>query len=351
MTKHIALPIILTALLVATQSLAAETKGAGSTFVSPVMAKWIDAYKTRTGNVVSYQAVGSSIGVGLIKKETVDFGASDMPLDPKELDRLGMMQFPIVIGGVVPVVNIDGVKPGQIRFTGQMLADIYLGKLKFWNDPAIRAVNPDIRLPNTAITVVHRIDGSGTTFNWSNYLAKVSPQWKASVGEGTSVEWPLGLGGKGNDGVASLVGLVPGSIGYLEYTYALQRLDRISFGVVQNSAGNFVVPDSASFQAAASSADWKAERDFHLVLTNAPGEDAYPITATTFVLMPKAPKSPDRSAAAIDFVRWTLENGKPQAETLNYVPLPPALIDQIERYWQQSIEIAPTVSASARVKR
>jgi phosphate transport system substrate-binding protein len=351
MKKHIALPIVLTALLVATQSLAAETKGAGSTFVSPVMAKWIDAYKTKTGNTVSYQAVGSSIGVGLIKKESVDFGASDMPLDPKELDRLGMMQFPIVIGGVVPVVNIDGVKPGQIRFTGQMLADIYLGKLKTWNDPAIRAVNPDIRLPNTAITVVHRIDGSGTTFNWSNYLAKVSPQWKTAVGEGTSVEWPVGLGGKGNDGVASLVGLVPGSIGYLEYTYALQRLDRISFGVVQNSAGNFVVPDAASFQAAASSADWKAERDFHLVLTNAPGEDAYPITATTFVLMPKAPKSPDRSAAAIDFVRWTLENGKPQAETLNYVPLPPALIDQIERYWQQSIEIAPTVSASARVKR
>lgn len=351
MKKHIALPVLFTALLVATQSLAAETKGAGSTFVSPVMAKWIDAYKTKTGNTVSYQAVGSSIGVGLIKKEAVDFGASDMPLDPKELDRLGMMQFPIVIGGVVPVVNIDGVKPGQIRFTGQMLADIYLGKLKSWNDPVIRAINPDIRLPNTAITVVHRTDGSGTTFNWSNYLSKVSPQWKTSVGEGTSVEWPLGLGGKGNDGVASLVSLVPGSIGYLEYTYALQRLDRISFGVVQNSAGNFVVPDAASFQAAASSADWKAEKDFHLVLTNAPGEDAYPITATTFVLMPKAPKSEERSAAAIDFIRWSLENGKAQAETLNYVPLPPALVDQIERYWQQSIETNPTVSASANVKR
>jgi len=350
MTKHIALPIIFSTLLVAAQSLAAETKGAGSTFVSPVMAKWIDAYKGKTGNIVSYQAVGSSIGVGLIKNEAVDFGASDMPLDPRELDRLGMMQFPIVIGGVVPVVNIDGVKPGQIRFTGQMLADIYLGKVKSWNDPAIRAVNPDIKLPNTAITVVHRIDGSGTTFNWSNYLAKVSPQWKASVGEGTTVEWPLGLGGRGNDGVASLVSLVPGAIGYLEYTYALQRLDRISFGIVQNSAGNFVVPDAASFQAAAASADWKAEKDFHLVLTNAPGEDAYPITATTFVLMPKTPKSPDRSAAAIDFVRWSLENGKTQAETLNYVPLPPALIDQIERYWQQSIE-AQTVSATAAVKR
>ncbi|WP_354132237.1 phosphate ABC transporter substrate-binding protein PstS [Bradyrhizobium sp. RT4b] len=350
MMKHLTLPVLFTALLVATQSLAAETKGAGSTFVSPVMAKWIDAYKTKTGNTVSYQAVGSSIGVGLIKKEAVDFGASDMPLDPKELDRLGMMQFPIVIGGVVPVVNIDGVKPGQIRFTGQMLADIYLGKLKSWNDPIIRAINPDIRLPNTAITVVHRTDGSGTTFNWSNYLSKVSPQWKTSVGEGTSVEWPLGLGGKGNDGVASLVSLVPGAIGYLEYTYALQRLDRISFGVVQNSAGNFVVPDAASFQAAASSADWKAEKDFHLVLTNAPGEDAYPITATTFVLMPKAPKSEERSAAAIDFIRWSLKNGKAQAETLNYVPLPAALVEQIERYWEQSLG-APTISASAAVKR
>ncbi|MGX1324553.1 phosphate transport system substrate-binding protein [Bradyrhizobium sp. USDA 377] len=351
MTKSIKLPIILTALLVATQSLAAEIKGAGSTFVSPVMAKWIDAYKAKTGNIVSYQAVGSSIGLGLVKKEAVDFGASDMPLAPEELDRLGLMQFPIVVGGVVPVVNIDGVKPGQIRFTGRMLADIYLGKLKSWNDPAIRAINPDIWLPNAPITVVHRIDGSGTTFNWSNYLSKVSPQWKTSVGEGTSVEWPLGLGGRGNDGVASLVSLVPGAIGYLEYTYALQRLDRISFGIVQNSAGNFVVPDAASFQAAASSADWKAEKDFHLVLTNAPGEDAYPITATTFVLMPKTPKSQERSAAAIDFVRWSLENGKAQAATLNYVPLPTALIDQIERYWQQSLEAAPTVSVSTAVKR
>ncbi|OAF18576.1 phosphate ABC transporter substrate-binding protein PstS [Bradyrhizobium neotropicale] len=346
MTKRLRLPIIFTALVMATQSFAADTRGAGSTFVSPVMAKWIDAYKARTGNIVSYQSVGSSIGVGLIKKEAVDFGASDMPLDPRELDKLGMMQFPIVVGGVVPVVNIDGIKPGQIRFTGAMLADIYLGKLRSWNDPAIRAINPDIKLPSTPITVVHRIDGSGTTFNWSNYLSKVSPQWKTTVGEGTSVEWPLGLGGRGNDGVASLVSLVPGSIGYLEYTYALQRLDKISFGVVQNSAGNFVVPDAASFQAAASSADWKAEKDFHLVLTNAPGEDAYPITATTFVLMPKTAKSPERSAAAIDFIRWSLENGKSQAEMLNYVPLPPALIEQIEHYWQQGVE-APTVASAA----
>ena len=351
MKKHVALPIILTALLVATPGLAGEIKGAGSTFVSPVMAKWTDAYRAKTGNVVSYQAVGSGIGLNLIKKEAVDFGTSDMPLDPKELDRLGLMQFPIVIGGVVPVVNIDGVKPGQIRFTGQVLADIYLGKIKAWNDPAIAAINSDISLPKAPITVVHRIDGSGTTFNWSNYLAKVSPQWKASAGEGTAVEWPLGLGGRGNDGVASLIGLIPGAIGYLEYTYALQRLDRISFGRVQNSAGNFVVPDAGSFQAAAASADWKAETDFHLVLTNAPGEDAYPITATTFVLMPKTPRYPERSAAAIDFVRWVLDNGKSEAQTLNYVPLPAVLIDQIERYWQQSIAAAPAISASVAAKR
>jgi len=349
MKKHIKLPVILAAMLVATQGLAAEIKGAGSTFVSPVMAKWTDAYKAQTGNIVSYQAVGSGIGLNLIKKEAVDFGTSDMPLEPKELDRLGLMQFPIVIGGVVPVVHVDGIKPGQLRFTGQLLADIYLGKLKSWNDPAIGAINPDISLPNAPITVVHRVEGSGTTFNWSNYLSKVSPQWKASVGEGTSVEWPLGLGGRGNDGVASLVSLVPGAIGYLEYTYALQRLDRISFGLVQNSAGNFVVPDGASFQAAAASADWKAEKDFHLVLTNAPGQDAYPITATTFVLMPKAPKYPERSAAAIDFVRWSLGSGKSQAETLNYVPLPRTLVDQVERYWQQSLRVTPTVSASTSV--
>ncbi|WP_429027631.1 phosphate ABC transporter substrate-binding protein PstS [Bradyrhizobium sp. I1.14.4] len=330
--------------------MAAETKGAGSTFVSPVMAKWIDAYKAKTGNTVSYQSVGSSIGVGLIKKAAVDFGTSDMPLDPKELDRLGLMQFPIVIGGVVPVVNIEGVKPGQIQFTGQLLADIYLGNVKLWNDPAIQAVNPDLRLPRAAITVVHRLDGSGTTFNWSNYLSKISAQWKASVGEGTSVEWPVGLGGKGNDGVASLVSLIPGAIGYLEYAYALQRLDRISFGLVRNSAGNFVTPDAASFQAAASSADWTTTQDFNLVLTNAPGEDAYPITATTFVLMHKQPKSPDRSATAIDFLRWSLERGKSQAQLLNYVPLPATLVEQIEQYWQHNFE-ALTASVATPAKR
>jgi len=347
--KHLRLSIIFTALIVATQSLAADATGAGSTFVSPVMAKWIDIYKAKTGNTIGYQAVGSSIGVGLIKKAAVDFGATDMPLDPGELEKLGMMQFPIVIGGVVPVVNIEGVKPGGIHFTGQVLADIYLGKLRSWSEPAIQAINPDLKLPNAPITVIHRVDGSGTTFNWSNYLSKVSPQWKATVGEGMSVEWPLGLGGKGNDGVASLVSLIPGSIGYLEYTYALQRLDKISFGAVQNRAGSFVIPDAASFQAAVTSADWRTAKDFGLVLTDAPGQDAYPITATTFVLMHKHSKSPDRSAAAIDFVRWSFESGKSQAELLNYVPLPPTLIQQIELYWQQSFETG-TLTASATSK-
>lgn len=350
MMKHLRLSIVSAALIIATQCSAADITGAGSTFVSPVMARWIDAYKKATGNTVSYQPVGSSIGVGLIRKAAVDFGASDKPLDPKELEQLGMMQFPIVIGGVVPVVNIEGVKPGQMRFTGEVLADIYLGKIRSWSDPALQAINPDLKLPKGPITVVHRVDGSGTTFNWSNYLSKVSPRWKEAIGQGTTVEWPLGLGGKGNDGVASLVGLIPGSIGYLEYSYALQRLDKISFAAVQNGAGNFVIPDSASFQAAAGSADWTATKDFYLVLTNAPGESAYPITATTFVLMPKQPKSPDKSAATLDFIRWSLESGKPQAELLNYVPLPATLIKQIEEYWQQGFGTG-TLTASATGKR
>ena len=255
-----------------------------------------------------------------------------------------------MIGGVVPVVNIAGVKPGQIRLTGQLLADIYLGKLRSWNDPAIREVNPDLKLPNAPISVVHRIDGSGTTFNWSNYLSKVSAQWKSTVGEGTLIEWPIGLGGKGNDGVASLVSLIPGSIGYLEYSYALQRLDKISFAAVQNGAGNFVIPDAASFQSAASGADWTRTTDFNLILTNAPGEDAYPITATTFVLMYKRPHSPQRSEVAIDFMRWALENGKSQAELLNYVPLPSNLVQQIEAYWQHSFDLT-SLTASAPGKR
>ena len=349
MIKYFRLLIFLTVWTAATESIAADIKGAGSTFVSPVMAKWIGAYRNATGNTVSYQSVGSSIGIGLIKKAAVNFGATDKPLDPNELTQLGMVQFPIVIGGVVPVINVEGVSR-PIRFTGQLLADIYLGKLRNWSDPVLQAINPDLKLPNAPITVVHRIDGSGTTFNWSNYLSKVSSNWKKAVGEGTLVEWPVGLGGKGNDGVASLVSLISGSIGYLEYSYALQRLDKISFAAVQNAAGNFVIPDAASFQAAAASADWTRTTDFHLILTNATGEGAYPITATTFVLMHKRPNSPAKLEAVIDFMRWALESGKSQAETLNYVPLPSTLVRQIDLYWQQNFEIT-SLTASAPSKR
>lgn len=322
------------ALMVAAPSLAAETKGAGSTFVSPVMAKWSAAYKAKTGNSVSYQSVGSGIGISLIKKAAVDFGTSDMPLKPEELDKLGMVQFPLVIGGVVPVVHVEGVKPGEMRFTGRLLADIFLGNIRNWSHPAIQKINPDLKLPNIAITVVHRVDGSGTTFNWSNYLSKMSSEWKATVGESTSLEWPHGVGGKGNDGVASLMASIPGSIGYLEYTYALQKIDKISFGVVQNSAGKFVSPNSETFQAAASSADWKNTKDFFLIMTDAPGANAYPITATTFVLMYKQPKSSESTAITVDFMRWSLESGQPLAELLDYVPLPSALVQQIEVYWK-----------------
>ena len=322
------------ALMVAAPSRAAETKGAGSTFVSPVMAKWSAAYKAKTGNSVSYQSVGSGIGISLIKKAAVDFGTSDMPLKPEELDKLGMVQFPLVIGGVVPVVHVEGVKPGEMRFTGRLLADIFLGNIRNWSYPAIQKINPDLKLPNIAITVVHRVDGSGTTFNWSNYLSKMSSEWKATVGESTSLEWPHGVGGKGNDGVASLMASIPGSIGYLEYTYALQKIDKISFGVVQNSAGKFVSPNSETFQAAASSADWKNTKDFFLIMADAPGANAYPITATTFVLMYKQPKSSESTAITVDFMRWSLESGQPLAELLDYVPLPSALVQQIEVYWK-----------------
>jgi phosphate transport system substrate-binding protein len=341
MNNYLKAAIAITALVVAASSRAAETRtvetrGAGSTFVTPVMAKWSAAYKARTGKNVDYQSVGSGIGTSLIKKSEVDFGASDMPLKPAELEKLGIAQFPLVIGGVVPVVHVDGVKPGEIRFTGPLLADIFLGKIRKWNHPDIQKINPDLKLPNMPITVVHRLDVSGTTFNWSNYLSKVSADWKTGVGEGTSVEWPLGLGGKGNDGVASLLALIPGSIGYLEYAYALQKLDRISYGAVQNSAGNFVSPGTETFQAAAASADWRNARDFFLVMTDAPGANAYPITATTFVLMHKQSRSPDSTAVAMDFLRWSLESGQTLAESLDYVPLPSELVQQIEAYWQIS---------------
>ena len=315
---------------------ATDTTGAGSTFVYPILSKWAADYASKTGNRVNYQSIGSGGGIAQIKAATVDFGASDMPMKPEDLDKLGMGQFPLVIGGVVPVVNIEGVQPGQIRFTGPLLADIYLGKVKTWNDPAIQTINPDLKLPNAGISVVHRSDGSGTTFNWVNYLSKVSPEWKSIVGEGTAVQWPVGLGGKGNEGVAAYVKQTMNSIGYVEYAYVLQN--KMTFGLVQNRAGQFIKPDIESFQAAAASADWPNAKDFNLVMTDAPGEKAYPVTATVFVIMYKKAKNPERAKTAMDFFTWALHGGQKLAEELDYVPLPTALVQQIDGYWHAQFQ-------------
>jgi phosphate transport system substrate-binding protein len=271
------------------------------------------------------------VGISQIKAASVDFGASDMPLRPEELEKRGLGQFPLVIGGVVPIVNIDGIGPGVMRFTGAVLADIFLGKIKNWDDPVIRALNADVNLPAAPISVIHRSDGSGTTFNWANYLSKVSPEWKEKVGEGTSVDWPTGAGGKGNEGVAAFVALTKNSISYVEYAYAVKN--KLAHGLVQNKAGRFVQPGAETFQEAAKNADWSRTKDFFLIMTDAPGENAYPITATAFIIMYKQPKDLARAKIARDFFRWSLENGQAQAEALNYVPLPAPLVRQIENYW------------------
>lgn len=311
---------------------AAETSGSGSTFVFPILSKWAAQYQAKTGDTINYRSIGSGAGLQQVKAGAVDFGASDMPLRPDELAKAGLGQFPLVIGGVVPVVNIDGIGPGQLRFTGGALADIFMGKIKNWDDPALRALNPDVALPAAPITVVHRTDGSGTTFNFANYLSKVSSEWKEKVGEGVNVEWPVGVGGKGNEGVAAYVGLAKNSISYVEYAYAVRN--NLAFGLVQNRAGRFVQPGAQTFQTAAAAAAWENTKDFYRVMTDAPGDEAYPITATSFILMPKQPKDRGRSKVAIDFFRWSLENGQADADALNYVPLPADLIEKIEKYWK-----------------
>jgi phosphate transport system substrate-binding protein len=317
---------------------AADISGAGSTFVFPVLSKWSADYRAATGTNVNYQSVGSGGGIALIRGGTVDFGATDAPLKPDELRKLGLGQFPLVIGGIVPVVHIDGVSPGELKFTGPLLADIFLGKVKTWTDPAIVKLDPGIKLPDAAIAVIHRLDGSGTTFNWVNYLSKVSPEWRDKVGEGNTVDWPAGIGAQGNEGVAALVAQSANSIGYVEYAYVLQS--KSAYALVQNKAGKFVKPDAASFQAAAASADWAKARDFHLVMTDAPGDQAYPIAASVFVIMYKNPKDPAGSKRAFDFFRWALETGQAQANSLDYVPLPPMLVEQIETYWKKEFAAA-----------
>jgi phosphate transport system substrate-binding protein len=314
-----------------------QITGAGSTFVYPVLSAWAADYAKSNGTQVNYQSIGSGGGIAQIKAATVDFGATDKPLPQADLETLGLAQFPIVIGGIVPVVNVVGIQPGQLKFTGSLLADIFLGKVNKWNDPAITALNPGVSLPDQGIVVVHRSDGSGTTFNFANYLSKVSDDWKTKVGADTAIAWPSGVGGKGNEGVASFVHQVPGAIGYVEYAYALQN--KMAYGQVQNAAGNFITPSAESFQAAAASADWTSVKDFNLVMTNAPGKNAYPITATTFALMYKKPKDANQTKTALTFFKWSYENGQKQAAALDYVPLPDALVKQIEAYWKSDMNV------------
>ncbi len=314
---------------------AQQITGAGSTFVYPILAKWSDDYSRSSGTRINYQSIGSGGGIAQIKAGTVTFGASDMPMKPEDLTKFGLAQFPSVIGGIVPVVNVPGIKPGQLHFTGALLADIYLGNVKRWDDAPIKALNPDAPLPNLAINVVHRSDGSGTTFNFAHYLGQVSPAWKQKVGEGTSISWPTGVGGKGNEGVAAYVDRIKGAIGYVEYAYVTQN--KMTYALVANQAGQYAVPGADSFQAAAASADWMHAQDFNLMMTNAPGAASYPITATTFILMYKQPKDEKQSKAALDFFKWAYEHGQPLAASLNYVPLPAPLVQQIEGYWQAQI--------------
>jgi len=310
-------------------ALAQDVTGAGASFPAPVYAKWADAYNKATGARINYQSVGSGAGIRQIKAKTVDFGASDAPLKDDELAKDGLMQFPTVIGGVVPVVNVQGVAPGQLKLTGAVLGDIFLGKVAKWNDPAITALNPGVNLPDATIAVVRRADGSGTSFIFTNYLSKVNAQWKSTVGEGTAVKWPTGAGGKGNEGVSSYVQRLPNSIGYVEYAYAKQN--KMAHVQLKNAAGNFVQPDDANFKAAASGADWS--KSFYQVLTEQPGRDAWPITGATFILMHKAQDKPAAATQTLKFFDWAYANGDKMANDLTYVTLPDNVKALVRKQW------------------
>ncbi len=310
--------------------------GAGATFPYPVYAKWASAYYKSTGIKMNYQSIGSGGGIKQIKAKTVDFGASDAPLRPEELEKWGLFQFPMIMGGVVPVVNIRGIKPGQIRLSNELLADIYLGKVRKWNDPKIKAENPGLSLPSRAITVVHRADGSGTTWIFTNFLSKVSSEWKEKVGCAKAVAWPTGIGGKGNEGVASYVKRINGSIGYVEYAYALQN--HLTYISLKNRAGNYVVPNDMTFQAAAKNADWENSRGFYVVLTDQPGKDSWPITGASFILLHRVVERPERIKEVLRFFDWCYKNGQEMAKALAYVPIPKRVVDLVETAWSKELK-------------
>jgi len=313
----------------ATLSAAQDVTGAGASFPAPLYSKWASDYNKATGVKINYQSVGSGAGLRQIDAKTVDFGASDMPLKDDELVKKGLMQFPMVIGGVVPVVNIKGISPGQLKLTGQVLGDIYLGKITKWSDPAIKALNPSLALPDAAISPVRRADGSGTSFIFTNYLSKVNAEWKTKVGEGTAVNWPVGAGGKGNEGVAAFVGRLPNSIGYVEYAYVKQN--KMTFAQLKNGAGNFVSPDDTAFKAAAAGAEWS--KTFYQILTEQPGKDSWPITGATFIMMHKAQDKPAQATASLKFFEWAYKNGDKTAESLDYVPMPDDVKTIVQKAW------------------
>ena len=317
---------------------AADITGAGATFPYPIYAKWAEAYKKATGTGLNYQSIGSGGGVKQIKAKTVDFGASDAPLKLEELDAEGLVQFPAIIGGVVPVVNIDGIAPGKLKMTGEVLAAIYMGKITKWNAPEIAAINAGLKLPAEDITVVHRSDGSGTTFLWTDYLTKVSPEFKTAVGSATAVKWPVGVGGKGNEGVASSVKQLKNSIGYVEYAYV--KKNKMSYTLLKNADGQFAEPDDENFKAAAAGADWSKAPGMHLVLTNQPGKLSWPVTGASFILMHKSQADAEKGKEVLKFFDWALKNGGPMAAELEYVSLPPAVVKLIEDNWKAKIKDA-----------
>jgi phosphate transport system substrate-binding protein len=319
-----------------TSALAADITGAGATFPFPLYSKWADAYKKETGNGLNYQSIGSGAGIKQIQAKTVTFGASDMPLKPEQLEKDGLLQWPQAIGALVPVVNIDGIKAGELIFSGEVLGDIYLGKIRRWDDPAIAKLNPKLKLPSEAISVVRRSDGSGTTFVWTDYLSKVNAGWKTKVGAGTAVEWPTGVGAKGNEGVTGNVGQTRNSIGYVEYAYAKQT--KLTYAGVINKAGKIVQPTAETFQAAAKNADWATSPGYYVILTDQPGEASWPITGATFILMHKTPVDKAASAEAIKFFKWAFEKGDKIAEQLDYIPMPDDVVKLIEKTWSADIK-------------
>jgi phosphate transport system substrate-binding protein len=330
--KQVAMKFVLVGVagfMAAASAFAQDVTGAGATFPAPLYAKWASEYNKATGVKINYQSVGSGAGLRQIEAKTVDFGASDMPLKDEELKAKNLVQFPTVIGGVVPVVNIKGINPGQLKLNGQVLGDIFLGKISKWSDPAIKTLNPTLPLPDAAISQVRRADGSGTSFIFTNYLSKVNAEWKSKVGEGTAVNWPTGAGGKGNEGVAAFVNRLPNSIGYVEYAYVKQN--KMNFALMQNADGNYVSPDDTAFKAAAAGADWN--KTFYQILTNQPGKDAWPISGATFILLQKAQDKPANATATLKFFTWAYANGDKMADDLDYVPMPDSVIGAIEKSW------------------